>query len=163
MYFFATCVYLRRNLRAVWPPNPSLYLRPLATTCRSVWPRLYMKTIRENCTKRAKRWKYVFDNVFKLKSSSWPCLFRIRVSGSLSCKTQINLATKWKWKTNLFKVVVEISTINIVVTRNSKNCLVSLFVDIDFFWKSCPLLINFQFKMVSLEKIFLNKSILSKN
>ena len=37
MSFFVTCAYLRRNLRAVWPPNASLYasstcvhLRPLA-------------------------------------------------------------------------------------------------------------------------------------
>ena len=30
MSFFATCVYLRRNLRAVWPPNGSLYA---SSTC----------------------------------------------------------------------------------------------------------------------------------
>ena len=30
MSFFATCVYLRRNLRAVWPPNASLYA---SSTC----------------------------------------------------------------------------------------------------------------------------------
>ena len=30
MSFFATCVYLRRNLQAVWPPNASLYA---SSTC----------------------------------------------------------------------------------------------------------------------------------
>ena len=30
MSFFATCMYLRRNLRAVWPPNASLYA---SSTC----------------------------------------------------------------------------------------------------------------------------------
>ena len=30
MSFFATCVYLRRNLRAAWPPNASLYA---SSTC----------------------------------------------------------------------------------------------------------------------------------
>ena len=30
MSFFATCVYLRRNLRAVWPPNASFYA---SSTC----------------------------------------------------------------------------------------------------------------------------------
>ena len=30
MSFFATSVYLRRNLRAVWPPNASLYA---SSTC----------------------------------------------------------------------------------------------------------------------------------
>ena len=30
MSFLATCVYLRENLRAVWPPNASLYA---SSTC----------------------------------------------------------------------------------------------------------------------------------
>jgi len=49
--------------------------------------------------------------------------------------------------------MVEISTINIVVTRNSENYLVSPLVDINFLRKSCPLLINFHFVTVSLENI----------
>ena len=55
-----TCVYLRRNVRVRLATQGKFNLRPLETTCRSVWPGLndfFLWSHKRTCFQRCSRWR----------------------------------------------------------------------------------------------------------